>query len=80
MVYGRPLADILDQDWEATFTAVGYLGLIVLVLEGEHYFHQIHTTFPCPARRLISDHVEQADSQLTWSLLERIYGCQRQLR
>ena len=34
LVYGAPLADILLEDWQATFTAVGYLGLIVLVLEG----------------------------------------------
>lgn len=36
MIYGAPLADILEQDWEAAFTAVGYVGLIILVLEGRH--------------------------------------------
>lgn len=34
LVYGAPLANILLEDWAASFTAVGYLGLIILVLEG----------------------------------------------
>jgi hypothetical protein len=35
LVYGAPLAAILLDEWQATFTAVGYLGLIVIVFEGE---------------------------------------------
>lgn len=34
MIFGSPLAGILDNDWQSAFTAVGYIGLIVLVLEG----------------------------------------------
>ena len=35
IVYGTPLAGILPQAWEACFTALGYLGLIGIVFEGE---------------------------------------------
>ncbi|KAI1788916.1 hypothetical protein LXA43DRAFT_1023199 [Ganoderma leucocontextum] len=34
IVYGSPLADILPIAWETTFTALGYLGLILVVFEG----------------------------------------------
>ncbi len=34
-VYGTPLAAILPEAWETTFTALGYLGLIGLVFEGK---------------------------------------------
>ncbi|CAL1717028.1 unnamed protein product [Somion occarium] len=34
MIYGAPLAGILPQVWEGTFTALGYLGLIGIVFEG----------------------------------------------
>ena len=34
MVYGAPLAGILPAEWEATFTVLGYLGLIGIVFEG----------------------------------------------
>ena len=33
-IYGTPLAAILPQDWESTFTAIGYLGLVGIVFEG----------------------------------------------
>lgn len=34
MIYGEPLAGIIPTDWEATFSVLGYLGLIGLVFEG----------------------------------------------
>ncbi|KAK1147123.1 hypothetical protein N8T08_001862 [Aspergillus melleus] len=34
MVYGTPLADILDSEWQRTFLAVGYVGLILIIFEG----------------------------------------------
>ena len=34
IVYGSPLANLLPADWEHTFTALGYLGLILVVFEG----------------------------------------------
>lgn len=34
MIYGSPLANILPHDWEATFAALGYIGLIGIVFEG----------------------------------------------
>lgn len=33
-IYGTPLAAILPQDWESTFTSMGYLGLVGIVFEG----------------------------------------------
>lgn len=34
IIYGVPLANILMHGWQETFLALGYLGLIILVLEG----------------------------------------------
>ncbi|RPD62148.1 hypothetical protein L226DRAFT_463681 [Lentinus tigrinus ALCF2SS1-7] len=34
IVYGSPLASLLPTSWESTFTALGYLGLILVVFEG----------------------------------------------
>ncbi|PYH63690.1 cation:proton antiporter [Aspergillus vadensis CBS 113365] len=34
IVYGKPLADILEDDWETTFLALGYVGLILIIFEG----------------------------------------------
>ncbi|CAG8533700.1 4884_t:CDS:1, partial [Acaulospora colombiana] len=33
-IYGAPLTGWLPKEWQTTFTACGYLGLILLVLEG----------------------------------------------
>ena len=35
IIYGVPLAQLLPLDWQTTFTALGYLGLILVVFEGE---------------------------------------------
>ncbi|KAI0759717.1 hypothetical protein BD413DRAFT_595561 [Trametes elegans] len=34
IIYGSPLAGLLSVDWEATFTVLGYMGLILVVFEG----------------------------------------------
>ena len=34
MVYGAPLAGILQTQWETTFSVLGYLGLILIIFEG----------------------------------------------
>jgi hypothetical protein len=34
IIYGRPLADILETDWQKTFLALGYVGLILIIFEG----------------------------------------------
>ncbi|KAL1841087.1 hypothetical protein VTJ49DRAFT_7418 [Mycothermus thermophilus] len=34
LVYGLPLANILIIDWQETFLALGYLGLILIIFEG----------------------------------------------
>lgn len=35
VIYGTPLAGWLDESWEAAFVAIGYVGLLVVVFEGE---------------------------------------------
>lgn len=34
IIYGKPLADILEMDWQKTFLAVGYVGLILIIFDG----------------------------------------------
>ncbi|TBU61207.1 hypothetical protein BD310DRAFT_213478 [Dichomitus squalens] len=34
IIYGFPVANLLPIEWEATFTALGYLGLVLVVFEG----------------------------------------------
>ncbi|KAL4969630.1 cation:proton antiporter [Aspergillus stella-maris] len=34
IIYGKPLADILHEDWQSTFMYVGYVGLILIIFEG----------------------------------------------
>ncbi|CEL09677.1 Putative Na /H exchanger family protein [Aspergillus calidoustus] len=34
IIYGKPLADILELEWQHTFIALGYVGLILIIFEG----------------------------------------------
>ncbi|CAL00650.1 uncharacterized protein An02g06520 [Aspergillus niger] len=34
IIYGTPLANILHADWQSTFLALGYIGLILIIFEG----------------------------------------------
>ncbi|OJZ92068.1 hypothetical protein ASPFODRAFT_201883 [Aspergillus luchuensis CBS 106.47] len=34
IIYGTPLANILHEDWQSTFLALGYIGLILIIFEG----------------------------------------------
>jgi Kef-type K+ transport system membrane component KefB len=34
IIYGKPLANILHQDWAETFLYLGYIGLILIIFEG----------------------------------------------
>jgi hypothetical protein len=34
IIYGKPLADILEYSWQKTFLALGYVGLILIIFEG----------------------------------------------
>lgn len=34
IIYGRPLADILQTNWQETFLYLGYIGLILIIFEG----------------------------------------------
>lgn len=36
IIYGKPLANILEIPWQETFLAVGYVGLILIIFEGMH--------------------------------------------
>jgi hypothetical protein len=34
IIYGVPLANILEHTWQETFLALGYVGLILIIFEG----------------------------------------------
>lgn len=34
IIYGVPLANILEENWQETFLALGYVGLILIIFEG----------------------------------------------
>ncbi|CAJ2511789.1 Uu.00g074140.m01.CDS01 [Anthostomella pinea] len=34
IIYGQPLANILQHDWQETFLYLGYIGLILIIFEG----------------------------------------------
>jgi Kef-type K+ transport system membrane component KefB len=34
LIYGVPIADILAMEWQETFMALGYIGLILIIFEG----------------------------------------------
>jgi Kef-type K+ transport system membrane component KefB len=34
LIYGVPIADILALEWQEAFLALGYIGLILIILEG----------------------------------------------
>ncbi|KAJ5359495.1 uncharacterized protein N7496_011908 [Penicillium cataractarum] len=34
IIYGKPLANILEYPWQQTFLAIGYVGLILIIFEG----------------------------------------------
>ncbi|KAJ5826635.1 Cation/H+ exchanger [Penicillium robsamsonii] len=34
IIYGVPLADILEHNWQKTFSVLGYIGLILIIFEG----------------------------------------------
>ena len=34
IIYGEPLGNILEHDWQQTFLAIGYIGLILIIFEG----------------------------------------------
>ncbi|KAJ5158080.1 Cation/H+ exchanger [Penicillium coprophilum] len=38
IIYGVPLADILEHDWQKTFSVLGYIGLILIIFEGVKTF------------------------------------------
>lgn len=34
IIYGVPLANILEHTWQETFLVLGYVGLILIIFEG----------------------------------------------
>lgn len=41
IIYGVPLANILEINWQKTFLALGYIGLILIIFEGLFLAHCI---------------------------------------
>lgn len=39
IIYGTPLANILEKDWQETFLALGYVGLILIIFEGMEIYN-----------------------------------------
>lgn len=37
IIYGTPLANILEENWQETFLALGYVGLILIIFEGKNF-------------------------------------------
>lgn len=35
IIYGVPLANILEHGWQETFITLGYVGLILIIFEGK---------------------------------------------
>lgn len=44
IIYGAPLANLLPGAWQTAFTDLGYMGLILVVFEGESPSHRQNTT------------------------------------
>ncbi len=42
IIYGKPLADILKLEWQETFIALGYVGLILIIFEGTPTYASFH--------------------------------------
>lgn len=38
IIYGKPLANILAEEWQHTFLVLGYVGLILIIFEGMMVF------------------------------------------
>lgn len=36
VIYGVPVGNILDLEWQETFMALGYIGLILIIFEGKY--------------------------------------------
>lgn len=47
IIYGMPLADILEHNWQETFLALGYVGLILIIFEGKFFFASWLTWYWC---------------------------------
>lgn len=45
IIYGKPLADILEMDWQKTFLSLGYVGLILIIFEGTQLVFNIGISF-----------------------------------
>ena len=44
IIYGTPLANILEKDWQETFLALGYVGLILIIFEGTIIFKSFRSS------------------------------------
>ena len=58
IIYGKPVGNILHEDWQETFLYLGYIGLIIIIFEGglTARLDLLRENFvqACWARRLVS--------------------------
>lgn len=64
IIYGVPLANILEMDWQKTFLSLGYVGLILIIFEGpsSSFFPSFLCLFFFILFRLVSDRIFSFDS------------------
>lgn len=60
IIYGVPLANILDMHWQETFLALGYIGLILIIFQGMR-------TFPSRRYGIIERDVADVEIGVRWS-------------
>lgn len=51
IIYGKPLANILRENWQETFLALGYIGLILIIFKGRSVKR------PCCKRALLEGQI-----------------------
>jgi NhaP-type Na+/H+ or K+/H+ antiporter len=44
LIYGVPIANILPVEWQETFLALGYIGLILIIFEGMGAWRDLDST------------------------------------
>lgn len=69
MVYGSPLAGILPWSWETTFIVMGYLGLVLIVFEGE-FANYIFANQAVRCLKMLTSTTRWALEQLTCSPIQ----------
>ena len=74
MIYGLPLGNVLDVGWQQAFVALGYLGLILIIFEGEQ-LQPLHISPLMIHRRRNGCPVGPAQEEFHSQLVRRFYRC-----